>query len=325
MGLRPLQAAQARVMMTKSRAVLQASKAWVSLAGVLFMQALAHLPLPVVRALGAALGALLWAVARGRKRVAGTNWAMYQSQRSAEPMPAPTRIIFKQFAQAWLDRSWLWHANPARVAQRIQVLGSPQALNALCGAQPVVVFAPHFVGLDAGWTALTCPLITHRPTEGKTWATIYTDQSDKVVDAWILKGRERFAPASVHARAQGTQGVLRCLRNGGNLYLLPDMDFGSDGAVFVPLFGTSAATVTSLSRFAKLAGAKVVPVSTRLTPTGYEVTVHPAWAEFPSHDTRSDAARMNLELTRLIDANPTQYWWLHKRFKTRPEGEASIY
>jgi Kdo2-lipid IVA lauroyltransferase/acyltransferase len=202
------------------------------------------------------------------------------------------------------------------------VVGSPQGIALLHGQQPVVVFAPHFVGLDAGWTALTCPAVLG---SSKAFATIYTDQSNKVVDAWILQGRQRFASASVHGRLAGVQPVLATLKAGGALYLLPDMDFGPDGAVFAPLFGQSAATVTSLSRFARLGRAQVVSVAVRLVDSGYEVDVSAPWPDFPSVDLQADTERMNRELETLIAANPSQYWWLHKRFKTRPPGKSGLY
>ncbi len=303
-----------------------------SLMGIGFMRLLALLPLTWLRAFGAAFGAMLWLIVPRRKHIASVNWLLYQthqqshqqshqvSQHQTQLTRRPTLEIFVYFAQAWLDRSWLWHAPAKTLSRRLRVTGQ---VKELFGSDPVVVFAPHFVGLDAAWTALTCPQVNG--AANKAWATIYTDQSNKVVDAWILRGRQRFAPTSAHARAHGTKPVLATLKRGGALYLLPDMDFGADGAVFAPLFGTPAATVTSLARFARLGRAVVISVSTELTPSGYEVTVHPAWTDFPSADPVADATRMNDELVKLIDRHPTQYWWLHKRFKTRPEGQKSLY
>ncbi|MFD2379397.1 hypothetical protein ACFSTJ_20645 [Ottowia pentelensis] len=113
---------------------------------------------------------------------------------------------------------------------------------------------------------------------------------------------------------------MRALREGQMLYLLPDMDLGPQESIFVPFFGIPTATVPSLPRFAKLGGARVVPVVTRLTPDGYEVRVHPAWQDYPGNDVAADTARMNAELQAWIDTMPEQYYWVHKRFKTRPEG-----
>jgi Kdo2-lipid IVA lauroyltransferase/acyltransferase len=159
----------------------------------------------------------------------------------------------------------------------------------------------------------------------RQYTSIYTDQSNKIVDAWMLRGRQRYGISRMFGRADGVRQITQSLRAGELLYLLPDMDFGDKGAEFVPFFGVTTATVPSLSRFARLGKAKVVPVITRLTPTGYDVQVLPAWQNFPTDDAHADTVRMNDELERYIRTMPAQYYWVHKRFKTRPAGEADLY
>jgi KDO2-lipid IV(A) lauroyltransferase len=154
---------------------------------------------------------------------------------------------------------------------------------------------------------------------------IYTDQANKVVDAWMLAGRQRFAGANPFGRADGVQAIVSSLRRGDPMYLLPDMNFGPEESIFVPFYGVPAATVPSLPRFARLGRAKVVPVVTRLVPEGYEVRVLPAWADYPTDDVQADTAAMNRHLQDWIDAMPEQYYWVHKRFKTRPDGLESVY
>lgn len=121
------------------------------------------------------------------------------------------------------------------------------------------------------------------------------------------------------------QTILSGLRKGGLLYLLPDMDFGRNDSLFVPFYGVTAATVPSLSRFARLGRAKVISMVTRITPTGYLAELSPAWPGYPTDDAEADTALMNQYLQSYIDVTPGQYYWVHKRFKTRPEGEPSIY
>jgi KDO2-lipid IV(A) lauroyltransferase len=103
------------------------------------------------------------------------------------------------------------------------------------------------------------------------------------------------------------------------------MNFDVKESVFVPFYGVPAATVPSLSRFAKLGRAKVVPVVTRMTPQGYEVQIMPAWQDFPSDDLSADTAHMNQRLQTYIDTMPSQYYWVHKRFKDQPVGVPPIY
>jgi KDO2-lipid IV(A) lauroyltransferase len=97
--------------------------------------------------------------------------------------------------------------------------------------------------------------------------------------------------------------------------------------VFVPFFGVPAATVPGLSRIAKLAGAKVLPCVTRMLPAGagYVVRIEPPWEDFPTADVEADTRRMNAYIEKVVGEIPEQYLWSHRRFKTRPPGEAPFY
>jgi Kdo2-lipid IVA lauroyltransferase/acyltransferase len=283
--------------------------------GVALMRTMAWLPLPVVRALGWLLGWVLYWAVPSRRKVVAKNLSLCFPELLPQHLKGLERDVFTYFAQAWLDRGWLWHAPTAVVNARLNLTG---AVHELDGTGPTVIFAPHFMGMDAGGTALSGQV-------ARQFTSIYTDQSNKVVDAWMLEGRKRAGNTRMFGRADGVREITQSLRAGEPLYLLPDMDFGDKGAEFVPFFGTMAATVPSLPRFARLGKAKVVPVITRLTPTGYDVQVLPAWQNFPTADTHADTARMNAELEGYIRRMPAQYYWVHKRFKTRPPGEAELY
>ena len=283
--------------------------------GVALMQGLARLPLAWLRGLGWLLGLLLYAVAAPRRRVARINLGLCFPDLSPRALQALTRRSFVCFAQAWLDRAWLWHGAPAVVRQRLHLTGE---LGQLDGVAPLVIFAPHFVGLDAGWTALTQQL-------PRRFTTIYTRAAQPGLDAWIQAGRQRFGGARLFARIDAAKPVLAALRAGEPLYLLPDMNFDVIDSVFVPFFGVPAATLPSLSRIARLGRARVVPVLSRLTRTGYEVQVLPAWTDVPSDDLQADTALMNQRLAAYISTMPEQYYWVHKRFKDRPPGMPSVY
>lgn len=283
--------------------------------GVAMMRGLAWLPLAWLRGLGCLLGLFLYAVAAPRRRVARINLGLCFPDLSPTALRVLTRRSFVRFAQAWLDRAWLWHGAPAVVRQRLHLTGDLEPFD---GTAPLVVFAPHFVGLDAGWTALTQQL-------PRRFTTIYTRAAQSGLDAWIQAGRQRFGGARLFARIDAVKPVLAALRAGEPLYLLPDMNFDVIDSVFVPFFGVPAATLPSLSRFARLGRARVVPVLTRMTSDGYEVKVLPAWTDFPTDDLVADTARMNQRLAGYITAMPEQYYWVHKRFKDRPPGMSSVY
>jgi KDO2-lipid IV(A) lauroyltransferase len=273
------------------------------------------LPLAWVRALGFVLGLALYAMVASRRRVVWVNLTLCFPHWSRTQIRKNAVQAFVYFAQAWLDRGWLWHGDPALLRKRLHLSG---ALEELDGAEPTVIFAPHFVGLDAGWTALTQQI-------PRQFTTIYTDQANKVSDAWILQGRKRFGDARLFGRIEGVKPILVALKNGEPLYLLPDMNFGPEESVFVPFYGVAAATVPSLSRFARLGRAKVVPVISGMTKKGYEIKVLPAWRDVPSGDLVADTALMNVRLQGYIDGMPSQYYWVHKRFKDRPNGDLPPY
>ncbi len=286
-----------------------------SLSGIALLQLLGRLPLSWLRAFGAMLGFILYLLVGPRRRVAQTNLRLCMPHLSTRQIRVLTLRTFIHFAQAWLDRGWLWHASPDVLRRRLSLTG---AVTELQGANPVVIFAPHFVGLDAGWSALTQQL-------ARQFTTIYTNQRSKVIDAWILSGRQRFGQPRLFGRVDGVKDIVTALRAGHLLYLLPDMNFGPEESIFVPFYGVSAATVPSLSRFARLGRAKVVPVVTRMTRQGYTVEVMPCWPGFPTDDMVADTALMNERLQSYIDTMPDQYFWVHKRFKSRPPGVAPPY
>ncbi|MBN9410232.1 MAG: lipid A biosynthesis acyltransferase [Burkholderiales bacterium] len=283
--------------------------------GILFMRVLAHCPLAVVRALGWLMGRVLYVVAAGRRRVVQTNLALCFPQHTPAWRARTARQTFICFAQAWLDRSWLWHGKAEVARRRLRLLG---AVHELQGDAPTVIFLPHFYGMDAGWSAVSAAV-------PRRFTTIFTPQRNKQVDDWIFAGRSRLGDIRLFTRFDGVKPVVSALRSGEPLFLLPDMNFGAEESVFVPFYGVDAATVPSLSRFARLGRAKVVPVITRMTDTGYDVEVHDAWAGYPTDDAVADTALMNLRLQHYIDTMPAQYYWVHKRFKTRPDGAPTVY
>lgn len=275
----------------------------------------ARLPLPWLRAAGTVLGAVLYVGAGRRRAVVRRNLALCFPDAAAAQRRRWEWETFRHFGQAFVDRVWLWHGPPAVVARRVRLEG---AWPALAEPGPKLLFMPHFVGLDAAWTRLT-------QTLDRPWATLYAPQVNPTLDAWVRQGRGRFGAPQIVSRREGVRGLVRALRAGGAVCLLPDMDLGAAQSIFVPFFGVPAATVTSLPRLAAVAQAPVVPVIARLERQGYRVWVGPAWTGYPSGDDEADARRMNAELERWIGETPGQYHWLHRRFKTRPPGAAGLY
>ncbi len=299
--------------------VLKKLKAWPgrlgTRMGIGLMRLMAPWPLPVVRGLGAALGWALYALVPPRRHIVQTNLALCFPELSAAERTTLARQTFVYFAQTWLDRSWLWHGDPALLRERLHLHG---ALNEFEGRAPTIVFSPHFFGLDAGATAINMHI-------DRDFTSIYARQSNRLLDDWIRAGRLRFGRVRLFMRTAGVKDNVSALRGGEVLYLLPDMDLGANNSIFVPFFGVSTATVPSIPRFARLGRAKVISVVPRLTATGYDVEVMPAWPDFPSGDLEADTALVNQHLERFIRTMPAQYYWVHKRFKTRPPGQPKVY
>jgi len=283
--------------------------------GLVLMRLMAVLPLPWVRALGVLLGIMLYVLAASRRKVVWTNLQLCFPNLSRSQVRSLAFRSVVCFAKSWLDRGWLWHGTPQLTKGRLLLTG---AVEELAGQAPTVLFAPHFVGMDAGWTALSQQVPRH-------FSTIYSNQANKIADGWILAGRSRYGRTSLYGRIYGVKPLIAGLKQGEPLYLLPDMNFDPKESVFVPFYGVQAATVPSLARFARLGRAKVVPVISRMTADGYEIQVLPAWKDYPSGDLVADTARMNRSLESYIDTMPEQYYWVHKRFKDRPEGETAPY
>jgi len=298
------------------------------------MKVLSTIPLSWLRALGAWVGQILFRVVKKRRHVVMVNLELCYPELTLEQRTTLARKVFERFAQAWLDRSWIWHGSEALIRARLRWCGETQALEpAECHNTEshnkeshklqetplgTVIFAPHFWGLDAAWTLLTLD-------KRGEFSTIFTPQSSKASEAWMSRGRSRFGRVSLNTREDGVKKIIQSLRHGATLYLLPDMNFGPEESIFVDFYGIKAATVPSLSKFARVGQARVVPVTSSMTETGYDIRVHEAWENFPSADSEADTQAMNHWLEAQINLSPEQYLWVHKRFKTRPSGEAPFY
>ena len=180
--------------------------------------------------------------------------------------------------------------------------------------------APHFMALDVAGASV----LLFQKRKG---ISIYQRQSNAVLDRALRRGRLRLGNAEIFSRDEAGKALMRAIRRGDGFFNLPDMDFGTRDAAFVPFFGVAAATLLAPSRLAKALGMIVQPVVAEILPggRGYVVRYEAPWDDFPSDDPVADAARMNRWIESEIRRNPAQYLWVHRRFKTRPPGEPSLY
>jgi KDO2-lipid IV(A) lauroyltransferase len=274
------------------------------------------LPLAVLAPIGRGFGLLLYVVARDRRRVARKNLELCFPEWTDKERRRVVRRHFQAFGRAGLERGILWWASRERILRLVRMEGL-EHWEAVRG-RPTIWLAPHFVGLDMGGTRLAADFEA---------ASMYSRQKNPVLDRILYHGRTRFVMPRLVSRQEGLRPLVRVMREGLPFYYLPDQDFGPRDSVFVPFFGVPTATITGLSRMAKLARAFVVPVVTTQLPggEGYVLRFYPAWEGFPTGDEEADARRMNAFIEQRVLEAPEQYHWLHKRFKTRPPGEPSLY
>lgn len=272
------------------------------------------LPLRWLRALGAGLGRLLYRFGRERRSVVLTNLRLCFPELGEAEREALARRHFVAFAQSALDRSLGWWASQDRLERIIRIRGIEHLTER--GDRPTIMLCPHFVGLDAGATRISMYL---------TACSVFSQQKNPVFNRLLYHGRTRFNPALLLSRKEGMRKIVKSMKEGYPFYYLPDMDFGRKESIFVPFFGVPAATIPALSRLVRLTGAQVVPCIARMVPDGYEVEVMPPWDNFPGDSVEADTEFMNRFIENQVLRMPEQYYWVHRRFKTRPPGEQKVY
>jgi KDO2-lipid IV(A) lauroyltransferase len=276
------------------------------------------LPLPWQAVLGSTLGRLLYALGRERRAIARTNVALCLPELSPAEREALVRRHFHWLGRSVLERGLLWHASPARLRRLIHVEGDVGFAER--SERPVMWLVPHFVGLDVAAAAVQL-------YQGRHACSIYMPQRNPVFDAAFRRGRTRLAPSQIFERQEGVLAVVRAIKRGAGFFNLPDMDFGPRDAAFVPFFGTPAATLLAPGRMARSLRMVLQPVICEILPggRGYRVRFLAPWSDWPSDDAEADAAAMNRFIEERVRECPAQYLWVHKRFKTRPEGTPPIY
>jgi KDO2-lipid IV(A) lauroyltransferase len=276
------------------------------------------LPARVQAALGAGMGMLLYLLAVDRRRIATRNIELCLPELDAAARARLVRQHFRWLGRSIVERGLLWYAPRERIERLIEVEGDVHLAER--SDAPVMWLVPHFMALETAAAAVQL-------FQSRRGATIYQAQSNPVFDAAVRKGRLRFGGSELFARRESAKPLIRAIRQQGlGFFNLPDMDFGLKDAAFVPFFGVPAATLLAPSRMARMLGMTVQPVvGEMLAEGGWRVRFLPAWTDWPSDDALADTLRMNQWIEAEVRRNPAQYLWVHKRFKTRPPGEAGFY
>lgn len=262
------------------------------------------------------LAFIAWYSMPRRRKIALTNLRLCFPQWTEEKRIEVAKGVFKNLLRATLDHSILAVGTKEMVTDMVQFTGKEQ-FQRLTQEGPIILVAPHFVGLDAGGIAINTFY---------SGASLYQPQANPVWDKWVFEARKRFAdPVLIPKSKLAIKQVIRVLREGLAFYYLPDMDHGPRNSIFVPFFGVQAATLPMVSKLAKLTGSKVIWAIAETTDDGYIMHLSEPLKNFPTDDARADTERLNKELEGFILKHPDQYLWTHRRFKTRPEGEKPVY
>jgi KDO2-lipid IV(A) lauroyltransferase len=276
------------------------------------------LPMRLLSALGWRLGALVYRLAGRRRRIALRNLELCFPAMPAPAREALAREHFRWLTRSLLERALLWHASPQRLRRLIRVTGDVGLADR--ESQPVMWLVPHFVGLEVAGVAVQL-------FQQSTGFDIYQPQRNRVFDAALKRGRLRFGRAEAHPRGVPIRRMIQRLREGCSFFNMPDQDFGGKDAAFVPFFGVPACTLLAPSRMARLLDMRVQLVVATMLPggAGWQVHFGDALQGWPTDDALADTHAMNRMFEQAIAAAPAQYLWVHKRFKTRPPGEPSLY
>ena len=276
------------------------------------------LPFSMIQKIGRFLGLLSYYTILPRRHVGQVNLQKCFPEWSDAKRKAVLKAHFEHMGRLIVEYGLYWYGNANRLKNLVHYRDKHYLDEALAAGEKVILLYPHFTAFELAVYALNqdIPLIS-----------MYSHQKNQTLDAQILKGRHRYNNVFLIGRNEGLRSIIKQLKmhNAPFLYL-PDQDFGAKDSIFVNFFGIPTATIAGLSRIATLTQAKVIPaIPMRQTDGTVELRFYPVWDNFPSKDITADVQRMNDFIELRIREMPEQYYWLHKRFKTRPKDEAGFY
>ena len=298
-------------------AALVRPRHWPAWLGFGLMRLVSWLPLPAIWLLGAVVGTLLYLLHTGRRRVVRRNLARCFPSLAARARERLVRRQFRAFGQTLFDLGVAWWASRRRIERLVRFRHREHYDRALARGENVILLAPHFLGLEIAGIRLSLE---------RSMVTVFRHPDSVPMRLVMERGRGRFGLKLIEHNRPFTS-LVRAVKAGTPLYYLPDQDAGRRNAVFAPFFGIPAATFTAPARLAQMTDATVIVCVARQLPfgRGYEVEFQPPLKGFPVGNALTDATRVNEAIEKAVRKHPAQYFWMHKRFKTRPEGERNFY
>jgi len=284
---------------------------WPLWLGLGVMRIIALLPFRLQMACGSLLGWFMYSFFRERRIYATINLELCFPELSATQRKKMLKEHFDALGKGMIETAIAWWTP----ASRLQTLHSVKGLEHLDAAleqnKGVILLGAHFTTLEIGIRLLAL----HR-----SYSLMYREHNNPLFDS-VMRERRGSYMNHTHER-RDVRGMLRSLKENQAIWYAADQDYGRQHSVFAPFFGVPAALITATSRLAKLSGAPVVPFfqTRRRDGSGYDLHLLPPVENFPSSDDVADAVTINHILEEEIRKQPAQYLWVHRRFKTRPEG-----
>lgn len=265
-------------------------------------------------ALGAGLGGLLYRLMPYRRRVCAQNLAWAFPDWTPAAREALLRRHFRSLGQGFMEMGFAWFYPRWRLEKMCRLEADPAALAALNDPkQGVVLLGCHATLLELGVRLLGLYVRANG---------MYRPIRQRFFDRWIKYQRERAASGIPLVHFKDLRGTLAVLQQGGNLWYAIDQDMGPKVSVFVPFFGLETASINILPQLQKRTGALLVPVMIWREAAGYVVRLQ---APVQGADAVAIMTEVNGRLEAEIRRQPEQYYWLHRRFKSLPDGSRRSY
>ncbi|MFP8968604.1 lipid A biosynthesis acyltransferase [Pokkaliibacter sp. CJK22405] len=278
-----------------------------------FMRILAWLPTSLGLAIGRGLGWLGYKLITKRRRVTLVNLRLCFPELSEDERERLALEAFKANGMGFVETAYAWWRSHSWAAKRVDAVGLEHLNTALEGGRGVILLSAHFSALD-----LSGPLILPFVQNS---SVLYRPHNNALMEHFIFKGRSRFCRP---VDRKDFRGVRRSLKENRCVWYAPDQDFGLKGAVFAPFFGQTAATLTITARMPGLNNSPMLMFSAYRENNGrYTLMFEPV--EGFTGDEVADATLVNSVIERAIRRHPEQYMWMHKRFKTQPDGKQKLY
>ena len=296
---------------------LLSPRLWPAWIGVGVMKLIAMLPFALLMAIGRTLGAVIERVPSPRRKVAATNIALCFPELDAAAQARLVDAHLRDIGLMLIEFALGWMGSDRAIAKiPVQFVGLEHLEAAHAEGRGVLLVGGHFSHLE-----LCARLVSQRIRI----AGMYRRMDNPVFEWTVLRARLGYARAMFDK--DDIRGTVKYLRSGGTLWYAPDQDMRSKDNAFVPFFGVIAATITGTHHLARMSRSAVIPFFHRRLPggQGYVLRLGAPLENLPSADPEADTARVNLSVEEMVREAPEQYLWVHKRFKTRPEGSPPIY